>query len=86
MTLHYGHRPVPDPETLRCRMCGRPTAIQAFLNVIRHVRWTGPLCDAPMRYGERCARQVGHARDSRGSGHKTRYALDNANVTRRAAA
>jgi hypothetical protein len=32
-----------------------------------------PLCNALMRYGERCARRPGHTTE-----HRTRYAMDNA--------
>lgn len=68
MTWSTAHRPDIDPFTSNCRYCGRRLVTFAG-TYYRHAK---PVCDAPMRYGERCARAQGHADD-----HRTRYALDN---------
>lgn len=73
----FGHAPDPDPfraDTV-CRVCGRRLVSAEGGTYMRHA---GPVCGAPMRYGERCARQRGHA-----DTHRSRYALDNQAVSRR---
>ena len=43
----------------------------------REARTNGIRCEAPMRYGETCARFAGHAPGRWGGGHRSRFALDN---------
>lgn len=75
------HAPDPDPfRPGNCRLCGGRLVGKGDYQ--RHAR---PVCGAEMRYGERCARQIGHARDLHGAGHRSRYALDNQAAARRAA-
>lgn len=71
--------PNPDPATLLCRKCGR--LCEPRSNGWQHVK---SICGAAMRYGETCARTLGHAADSHGKGHRTRYAMDCAASSRRA--
>lgn len=76
MMADYAYCPDPDPRTLLCTRCGRLCEPRA--NGWQHTR---PRCGAPMRMGETCARYQGHAVNA----HRSRYALDNQNQSRRAA-
>lgn len=85
------HYPDPDPRTMTCRGCGQ--TVQEYPGYGGHVRHAKPQqaravkerCGAAMRYGETCARFAGHARGDHDAGHKTRYAMDNQMLSRRAA-
>jgi len=72
----YPWCPSPDPVTLRCLNCGRPC--EQRRNGWQHER---ERCGAWMRNArEQCYRLQGH-RDS----HRTRYAMECDNASRRAA-
>lgn len=67
-----------DPDPFRaetCRQCGG-----RYVGALNYFRHAPPVCGMPMRFGQLCARQRGHS-----DTHKSRYALDNQALSRRAA-